>query len=579
MKTKLFWLALVLAAAGLGWFAGTRQKSSIQTAAASGERRVLFYQSSMHPWIKSDKPGNCTICGMKLSPVLEGETPLEEGDGAVVKLDSRSLDVLNVETTTVRLQPLRRSLRVAGTIDDNDSVHQRLSAYVDGRIDKLMVRFNGAEVTEGQPLAHLYSPTLLTARDEYLLLAGQPASPQRDRLLQVSRQRLARLGLTAAQIDGFAKQEGAANYVEILAPISGTVVERKVYEGQYVKEGEVLFEIANFDTMWFVFDAYERDLAWIAPGQMVEITTPSVPGGIFRGPIDFINPNLDPMTRSARVRVVLENPLVGEEGQQRRRLLHKVYAEAMVQIKTPEVLTVPRSTVLSPGGVPLVYVVQGEGSYEARPVRLGRAGDNAWEVAAGLEVGEVVVTAGNLLIDAQAQLDHGGEMHSAGEAVAPSGSELTQVGSSATPLTDAERTAGSGLLKAASQLGEALAADNLDAYNAALPMLPAPLLEVSTHFRSAGDGVRNAAALSPARDLAGARKAFYPFSKAVVQFAQALQVREPGFAEVKVFECPMVRDAVPNAPERKGRWLQVSGTLRNPFFGAEMLECGVEVKP
>lgn len=578
MKTKLFWLALVLAAGAAGWFAGVRQGPAEPRTAATGERRVLFYQSPMHPWIKSDKPGNCTICGMKLTPVYEGETPLAEGEGAMVKLDPRSLDVLHVETTQVRKQPLRRTLRVAGTIEDNDADHQRLSAYVDGRIDKLMVRFNGAEVIAGQPLAHLYSPTLLTARDEYLLLLGQSASPQRDRMLQATRQRLERLGLSGKQIERLSKQEAAANYVEILAPISGTVIQRNVYEGQYVKEGEVLFEMANFDKMWFVFNAYERDLAWIAPGQMVEITTPSVPGQIFRAPIDFIEPNLDPVTRSARVRVVLENPMVGEGGQQRRLLLYKVYADALVHVETPEVLAVPRSTVLSPGGVPLVYVAHGEGAYEARPVRLGRAGDNAWEVVDGLEAGETVVATGNLLVDAQAQLDHGGEMHSHGPETASSGAHLAEA-MPAEPLTEAERKAGAALFTVVDALGQALAADDLNAYNAALPKLDAPLLDVAAHFRSAGDGVRRAAALKTAEDLSGARKAFYPFSKAMVDFAQTLQRREPGFADVKVFECPMVRDAVPNAPERKGRWVQVGGTLRNPFFGAEMLECGTEVKP
>jgi Cu(I)/Ag(I) efflux system membrane fusion protein len=282
------------------------------------------------------------------------------------------------------------------------------------------------------------------------------------------------------------------------------------------------------------------------------------------------------------VRVVLDNPLVGKEGQKRRLLLYKVYADALVHVETPEVLAVPRSTVLSPGGVPLVYVVHGEGAYEARPVRLGRAGDNAWEVVEGLDAGEVVVSTGNMLIDAQAQLDHGGEMHShgpaaesAGEGHKDHGAELT----SAAPLTDAERTSATSLLQAVDTLGRGLAADDLNAYNASLRSLEAPVRDVVAHFRSGAEGIRKAAALHPAEDLSSARKAFYPFSKAMAAFARDLQAREPGFANVKVFECPMIRDAVPNAPERKGRWVQLSAELRNPFFGAEMLECGVEVKP
>ncbi|MGV3533582.1 MAG: efflux RND transporter periplasmic adaptor subunit, partial [Chthoniobacteraceae bacterium] len=544
MKAKLFWLVLVVAAAFGGWYLGSRSGSHDHGSAASAERKVLFYQSPMHPWIKSETPGNCTICGMKLTPVYEGQTPLDEGSSAMVKLDPRSLDVMHVETTEVRKQPLRRTLRVAGTIEDDDANHQRLSAYVDGRIDKLMVRFTGAEVVAGEPLAHLYSPTLLTARDEYLLLLGQTASPQRDRMLEATRQRLERLGLSREQIERLPKEQRHQNYIEILAPISGTVIQRNVYEGQYVKEGEVLFEIANFDKMWFVFNAYERDLAWIAPGQMVEISTPSVPGQVFKAPIDFIEPNLDPETRSARVRVVLDNPLVGEEGRKRRLLLYKVYADGLVHIETPEVLAVPRSTVLSPGGVPLVYIAHGEGAYEARPVRLGRAGDNAWEVVEGLEAGEQVVTTGNMLIDAQAQLDHGGEMHSHGPGAAPQPSEHADHGkelTSSTPLTDAERKSATALLQVVDKLGQALAADDLNRYNAALPSLEAPVRDAVAAFRSGSEGIRRAAALQAAEDLSSARKAFYPFSKAMAAFARDLKSRDPSFAHVKVFECPMIR--------------------------------------
>ena len=115
-------------------------------------------------------------------------------------------------------------------------------------------------------------------------------------------------GLTPEQIEKLPGQTG--DTVDIVAPISGTVVERKVYEGQYVKEGDVLFEIADFSKMWFVFDAYERDLAWIRVGQPIELTTPSVPGKTFTAPIAFIDPNLVMNTRSAKVCVVLENPNV-----------------------------------------------------------------------------------------------------------------------------------------------------------------------------------------------------------------------------------------------------------------------------
>ncbi len=555
--TFLLLIGFAALAAFGGWRLGRQQTPA--SAAASGERKVLFYQSPMHPWIKSDKPGNCTICGMKLVPVYEGEAGADAASGQTVKLTAQSASVTNIETATVIRQPLRRLIRVAGQIDDDDSTHRRLSAYVEARIDKLFVNFVGAEVTAGQPLASLYSRELLIARGEYTLALKQPPSPQRDATLAASRQKLRRMGLTLEQIDKLPGQTG--DTFDIVAPITGTVVERKVYEGQYVKEGEVLFEIADFSSMWFVFDAYERDLAWVRVGQPVEITTPSVPGKVFTAPVAFIDPNLMPQTRTAKVRVVLENPLVADPGKHRHELLHKIYADGRIRVETEPLLAVPRSAVLSPGGDALVYVVRGERQYEPRRVTLGRAGDDVWEVLAGLVEGERIVTTGNLLIDAQAQLE--------------------QPPSAPTPalakLSETQLAAVKTLFTAAATVGEALAADDLPAHNTRIAALHEAAMAAAKELGDAGQRLGAVAHVSSTADLIAARKQFYPLSMAVAELAVRLRTQTD--TPVKVFECPMAKSAVPSAETNQGRWIQLTGSLRNPFFGAEMLECGTEVKP
>jgi Cu(I)/Ag(I) efflux system membrane fusion protein len=558
----------IIAAAAGGWFAGrfAYHYGNHQDGAAAGNRKILFYQSPMHPWIKSDQPGDCTICGMDLVPVYEGQKPFEVGDESLVTLDESNINVMHVETSTVTRQPLRRTLRVAGVIDDDDSRHRRLSAYIDGRIQKLIVNFVGAEVEAGQPLAHFYSPPLLTARDEYVLLARQPATAQRDSLMSAARERLLRMGLTPEQIAQLPQQKEPTNYIEILSPISGTVVEQKIYEGQYVKEGDVLFEIADFDQMWFVADIYERDLAWVRMGQRVEITTPSVPGKVYEAPITFIDPNLVAETRSAKVRVVLDNPRVGDPGKHRHELLHKTYAEGVIHTETPETLTVPRSAVLSPGGDPLVYVEKAAGVYEPRPVRLGRAGDTLWEVLDGLNEGESVVTAGNLLIDAQAQLNRSALGHEPPATVLPGA------------FTDEQREAAHAFLAVVSEVGEALASDNLDAFNATVPKLHDPAHKLEKAFGPLVARMVEYSRLKTAAEITPARQAFHALSMSAADFALEVRRKEKSLAEVKVFECPMVKEAVPSAQAREGRWMQMTGTIRNPFFGAEMLECGKELK-
>ncbi len=540
-----------------GWWFGRQHPPS--SASASGERKVLFYQSPMHPWIKSDQPGNCTICGMKLTPVYEGETGVEEAGSQTVRLGAATAGVVNIETTEVSRQPLKRLIRVAGQIDDDETRHRRLSAYVDARIDKLFVNFVGAEVTAGQPLAALFSRELIVARGEYALALKQPQSVQRDVTIAASEQKLRRMGLTPEQIKKLPGETG--DNFDIVAPSTGTVVSRMVYEGQYVKEGEVLFEIGDFSKMWFVFNAYERDLAWIRVGQMVEVTTPSVPGKVFTAPIDFIDPNLEPQTRTAKVRVILDNPLVGEAGKERRELLHKVYADGRIRVETEPLLTVPRSAVLSPGADPLVYVVKGERQYEPRRVTLGRAGDDVWEVLAGIEAGERIVTTGNLLIDAQAQLEM--------PATAPM--------PALAPLSETQLAAAKTLFDTASAVGEALASDDLAAHNTRVPALHEAAMAAAQELGDAGQRLGAVAHVGPAEDIKTARVKFYPLSMAVAELAVRLRTQLD--TPVKVFECPMAKSAVPSAETNQGRWIQLAGTIRNPFFGAEMLECGAEVKP
>jgi Cu(I)/Ag(I) efflux system membrane fusion protein len=563
-------LFLILAFATIGaagWFAGRTLHLKPEGVASSG-RKVLFYQSPMHPWIKSAEPGNCTICGMKLVPVYDGEAARDPSAESLVKLSPQSINVLQVETAPVLRQSLRRSLHVAGRIDDDDSTHRRLSAFVEGRIEKLHIASVGAEVTEGQPLAALFSRELLVARGEYVLALKQPPSPERENGISGSRQKLRRFGLTPAQIDKLPQQSG--DYIEILAPMSGTVVERKVYEGQYVKEGEVLFEIADFSRMWFVADVYERDLAWIRVGQTVEVSTPTVPGKIYTAPIAFIDPNLTEMTRTARIRVIIDNPPAGDPAKHRHELLHRVYANGLIRVETPETLTVPRAAVLATGAEARVYVAKSDGVYEPRKIKLGRVGDDEYEVVDGLEEDEAVVINGNLLIDAQAQLNEGSR---------PAASEPPPA-ATLPPLTDAQRDAARQFLTFADAVATRLSADDLGGFTKEAEKSESTTAALLAAFPDDALTKRVAAVsgLKPSTDLALARKEFQPLGDALVPWVAELRESDPAFADLKLYRCPMTADSFPGAPA-KAAWMQLAPPIRNPYFGRAMPECGNEVKP
>ncbi|WP_035608014.1 efflux RND transporter periplasmic adaptor subunit [Haloferula sp. BvORR071] len=559
MKTLLTVIITALIAATATWFAKDRFAHSPAAPTTSGERKVLYYQSAMHPWIKSDKPGRCTICGMELTPVYEGEKGFDNAGGEnVVALTQSQIQVLHVETAEARQQQLDRKLHVAGMIDDNATRHRILSAYVDGRVEKLHVNYIGAEVTEGQPLADFYSPTLLQAEREYRQLTGELKSNTGLRLRQ--------MGLTKEQIAKLESKPAEVLSSEIIAPMSGTVVAQNVYEGQYVATGEKLFEIADFSTMWFMFRAYEMDMPWIQIGQIVRVTTPAIPGKSFEGKITFIDPNFDEATRSTKIRVELPNPLV--DG--RRTLLHRLYADGEVQITTPSVLSVPRSSVIETGREAVVYIDREGAAYERAVVRLGRRGDQLVEILSGLNAGDHVVTNGNLLLDGQAEMNRSFMTGSEPKKAKPGAS-----------LNNEQQVAVNEFLNLADAMAKALSADDLAAFNEASK----PAMEATDKLTTALAGKsEKLSELSDARhfhgskDLVDARKAFHRFAQAAAAVLEPLRTME-GTPKFHLWECPMVDRAIPGVP-KKARWLQTGDRPgANPFFGAEMQDCGKEIQP
>jgi Cu(I)/Ag(I) efflux system membrane fusion protein len=574
----------VLSATGTWWL--TKRQAAHDHAAlsaqpaAGAERKVLFYQSAMHPWIKSDKPGKCTICGMPLTPVFEGQKGLEL-DKDLIALSASSITVSGVRSEPVTREKLHKTLRVAGLLEDDDTRHRRLSAVIEGRIEELHVHYTGAEVIEGQPLATFHSLSLLTLEREYLGVikqleqASESIRPGLEKMRQAAETRLLLMGITRQQIAALPQRPEDAHLVQILSPMTGTVVSREVYAGQYVKEGDKLFEIADFSTMWFKFDAYERDLSWLKLGQPVDITTPSVPGKTYKASIRFIDPNLNESTRSAKVRVEVPNPLIEENGRKRRELLHRLYAEGVVDLTLPEVLTVPRTAVLNPNGTPVVYVDQGEGHYQQRHVRLGRLGDTAWEVIEGLEEGEKVVTMGNLLLDSQAQLNAGNP--------SPTPAASSPSAAATLKLSPEAATTAEAFLATVSDLSAALASDDLERFNLERTRMRATLapllaaLAATPEWEPLLAGLPKTAQIPPAADLSSARAGFHPLSGQVADLLKAIR-QQPPFKGYKLFQCPMTSKSFPGAP-KTGVWLQKGGAIRNPYFGADMIDCGTEIKP
>lgn len=522
------------------------------------------YQCPMHPWIRSEKAGDkCTICGMALVALPAGR---ETGaaDPGLVTLSPAAASVVGVRSVEARRGSLVRTLRVSGVIDDDDTRHRVLGARVPGRVEKLFVNYVGAEVRAGEPLATFYSPEMLTAQRQYVerVRAGAIAFSASERA--AARERLLELGLTEEEIDILEHTLEPTAMVTVRSPMSGTVVARYVYEGQELNKDQSeketrLFEIGDFSTMWFVFDVYEPDLAWVRPGQEVEIATASLGGRTESAPITFVDPTLDAMTRTARARVVLANS--------DHRFFHRQTATGQVRLEIPDVLTVPRTAVLQHGAEPIVFLEQGDRSYLARRVKPGRVGDADVEILAGLQVGDRVVVQGGLLLDGQAQLAQAaisGEPRAELPVQTAPGPESPKIEAGDAELRE--------LAFAAADAAAVLAQDDWAGYQKQLPNLRRALQAYLAADPSGGRGPLETIedGLRDRPDLRTARRDFEVFSTAVTDLARGRGVTRR--AGLHAFECPM-------APVHGiGRWLGRSRDVRNPFFGSAMLVCGEELK-
>ncbi len=526
------------------------------------ERKVKFYQSPMHPWITSDKPGNCTICGMQLVPVYEGEAGKAAPEG-VISLSHNSVNVLNVATAPVRKIELTKTLRFSGILEDDENLHRVIAAYYDGRIDQVFVNHVGEYVEKGRPLASIYSPELL-----YIVREYQNAMRGRnDAVARNSAQRLVQYGLSPEQVAGLARQSGEVFTIDLLAPLSGTVLTKKAFKGQYIKNGEMLFEMGELARLWFHAEVYERDLADIRLGQKAVLRSPTVPGRDFAGVVTFIDPNFDPNTRSTKVRIEVDNPAAPDDSKGLRRLLpHRAYAEAEILADLGTTLVVPRAAVLQDGRRSVVYVENAAGQYEQRTVKTGRVGDEGIEVL-DLKEGDRVVTQGNLMIDAEAQLRGGAQLHA--ESAPPAAAALP---------ASKEATA---FLDQLALVTDSLAGDDLVAAIKARQTLPPLAAGIPATGNAEAD--ETLAKLKALRgtpggsDLKAVRESFLPWSMAGAELALALG-RGGQKVTVGVYECPMTGDSFPGAPPQ-ARWVQAGKEVRNPYLGSEMLNCGAEVKP
>ncbi len=322
-----------------------------------------------------------------------------------VQLTEDEQKSIGIETAEVQRRTIRKELTAPGKVAEPETGISTISARIGGRIDRLFAKVTGETVSRGDPVALIYSPDVFTATEEYkLALENQQrleasreaqAITDANELVNASRRRLELRGLTAEQIDELASSSRPIQ-ITTYSGVSGVVTRRTVAEGQYVKEGDVLLEVTDLSTVWVQADIFESDIPLVRSRQAVKITAPGVSGAL-PGAIAFLQPSVDPQTRTMTVRIQVSNPQM--------RLRPGMFVQVSLQAPVAgEVVAVPRSAVLDTGKEKVVYVAKDEDVFEKRTIETSATSDDYYAVARGISAGERVVTHGNFLIDSQTRL-------------------------------------------------------------------------------------------------------------------------------------------------------------------------------
>jgi Cu(I)/Ag(I) efflux system membrane fusion protein len=332
----------------------------------------------------------------------------QEQAAPTITISAEKLQLIGVRTATAEFRSLDKQIRTVGKVEVDETRLAFVNTKVAGWVKKLFIDYTGKEVKKGQPLLSLYSPDLVTAQEEYLLalrslatgsggIAEVQASQQS--LLDSAKRRLLLWDIDDEQIAALEKTGKPQTEMTINAPLSGIVLEKMVLDGAYMVPGMNLYKIADLSAVWIIADVYEYEVPLVKVGQQVRVTLPYSSGETLRATVSFINPVLDPMTRTVKVRIVVHNPgLI---------LKPDMFTNVEIMVSSVHRLVIPRSAVLDSGTRQIVYVEKDPGVFEMRNVALGVRGENSVEVLKGIKKGERVVTSGNFLIDSESQLQMG----------------------------------------------------------------------------------------------------------------------------------------------------------------------------
>lgn len=534
-----------------------------------------IWTCTMHPQIRKTEPGLCPICGMELVPLNANSGDIGPTE---IHMTPTAMQLANLQTTLVKTQKPIKEIRMNGKVKADERKISSQVSHISGRLERLLVDFTGEYIASGQTVAYIYSPDLVTAQDE--LLEAYKIKKTQPELYNAAREKLRNWKLSDKQIDNIINTGKLQDRFPVIADVSGIVLNKRVNTGDYVQRGQALFEVANLNTIWVMFDIYEQDLEWINKGDMVNFSVQSLPGHTFHGKIDFIDPVIDPDRRVASARVQISN--------HENKLKPEMFATGLIKTSLKnqnEALVIPKSAVMWTGERSIVYVkMSSSGSgynFMMREVILGPVLGDSYVVKSGLKEGETIVTNGTFSVDAAAQLAGKPSMMNPEGIVTTTGHDHGNMGNKIKENNDpknvsnSERMAIYQLIQQYVLLKDALVNDQFDKSKQFANGLYTQIKQTEmSKFTGQEHKVwmqHNSHILSilsqiqEAENIGQVRNSMKPLSAHFIILARYFSPHKRG---IFVFRCPM-------ADKNNGAdWLSFEEEVKNPYYGASMLTCG-----
>ncbi|MGI9235538.1 MAG: efflux RND transporter periplasmic adaptor subunit [Woeseiaceae bacterium] len=372
---------------GRAW-RGADERLAVEQAAPT--REILYWVAPMDPNFRRDEPGKSPM-GMDLKPVYADEMDAQPG---VVSIDPILVQNLGVRSGHAVKGSLPRRIETVGYIGYDEDTVQHVHTRVDGWIERLVTKASGDPVSKGQLLFELYSPALVNAQQEYLTAL----SSNNTMLRGASRDRLIALGLTEGEIARLDKERVAMQRVRVYAQQDGVIAHLGAREGIFVTPATEVMSVAQLDRVWVLAEVFERQAAWVRPGQRATVELDYLPGEVLSGTVDYVYPELDPQTRTLKVRLRFDN--------RSEQLRPNMFARVVIEGDAVEdAVHIPREALIRGGTVDRVVVALGQGRFQSKVVELGIESGDRVVIQKGIAAGDRVVTSAQFLIDSESHID------------------------------------------------------------------------------------------------------------------------------------------------------------------------------